>query len=282
MKEIKIEIEDEKTNGCYECVNNVADVDKNVEIIDLTAIDFSKKILIDNLKNEKELLKFKEFTTARVGIGRSGSRYKTETMLRLRADHAAAMDTVFNSVSEDFLKDINLFTVQTLCKDKDEYLTRPDLGRKFGEETIKLLKEKCINNPQVQIFASDGLSSTAVEGNFKDIFPSILQGLEGYGIKVGTPFFVKYGRVLAMDTITEALGAEVTVVLIGERPGLVTAESMSAYMTYRGTVGMQEAKRTVLSNIHKGGTIAVEAGAYIADIIKQMLEQKASGLDLKL
>ena len=70
--------------------------------------------------------------------------------------------------------------------------------------------------------------------------------------------------------------------LIGERPGLVTAESMSAYMAYKPTVGMPEARRTVVSNIHKGGTPPVEAGAYIADIIKLMLDKKASGLDLKL
>ena len=80
----------------------------------------------------------------------------------------------------------------------------------------------------------------------------------------------------------ELLGAEVTCVLIGERPGLITAESMSAYIAYRATVGMPEARRTVLSNIHRSGTNPAEAGAHIADIIKLMLEKKASGTDLKL
>ena len=76
--------------------------------------------------------------------------------------------------------------------------------------------------------------------------------------------------------------AEVTCVLIGERPGLVTAESMSAYIAYKAVVGMPEARRTVVSNIHRGGTPAVEAGAHIAEIIKLMLDKKASGLELKL
>lgn len=109
-----------------------------------------------------------------------------------------------------------------------------------------------------------------------------MQGLQSYRIDVGTPFFVKFGRVGVMDEISELLGAEVTCTLIGERPGLITAESMSAYIAYKATVGMPEARRTVVSNIHKNGTIPAEAGAHIAEIIKIMLEKKASGTDLKL
>ena len=136
--------------------------------------------------------------------------------------------------------------------------------------------------PQVQIYVSDGLSSAAIEANIRDVLPAMIQGLEGYRISVGTPFFVKNGRVGAMDVVSEITEAEVTCVLIGERPGLVTAESMSAYIAYKATVNMPEARRTVVSNIHKGGTPPVEAGAHIADIIKLMLERKASGVDLKL
>ena len=99
---------------------------------------------------------------------------------------------------------------------------------------------------------------------------------------VNTPFFVKYGRVGVMDEISELLDADVTCTLIGERPGLITAESMSAYIAYKATVGMPEARRTVVSNIHKNGTIPSEAGAHIAEIIKIMLEKKCSGTDLKL
>lgn len=144
------------------------------------------------------------------------------------------------------------------------------------------IKEKCKKNPTVQIYVSDGLSSAAVAANIPDLLPAILQGLQNYKIDVGTPFFVKYGRVGVMDEISEITGAEVTCTLIGERPGLITAESMSAYIAYKATVGMPEARRTVVSNIHRNGTIPAEAGAHIADIIKIMLEKKASGTDLKL
>jgi ethanolamine ammonia-lyase small subunit len=84
------------------------------------------------------------------------------------------------------------------------------------------------------------------------------------------------------DAVSEATGCEVVCVLIGERPGLITAESMSAYLAYKATVNMPEARRTVVSNIHRGGTPAVEAGSYVAEIIEKMLELKTSGVDLKL
>ncbi len=252
------------------------------DIPDLTRVEIKDELLVPEPANREAYMKFKETTPARVGVWRTGSRYKTQTQLRFRADHAVAQDAVFNDVSKEFLEDMGLFSVTTMCSDKDEYLTRPDLGRKFHKENESIILENCKKRPRVQIYISDGLSSTAIEENAQDTYGAIIQGLKGFGIEAGTPFFVKHGRVPAMDAITEILDSEVTVVLIGERPGLATAGSMSCYMTYRGKVGMPESNRTVISNIHKGGTLAVEAGAYIADIIKKMLEEKASGLDLKL
>lgn len=250
-------------------------------IPDITEVDIRTNLLVKNPADREGYLKMKKHTPARIGVGRAGARYKTETTLRFRADHAAAQDAVFTDVDEKILEDMNLEIVKTMCSSKDEFITRPDLGRRISKEELDKLKSYK-RNPQVQIYISDGLSSKAVEANVKSILPALIQGLEGYGISVGKPFFVKLGRVGAMDVISEEFGADVTCVLIGERPGLVTAESMSAYIAYKGTIGMEESRRTVVSNIHRGGTPAVEAGAYIADIIKLMLEKKASGLDLKL
>lgn len=252
------------------------------EVEDITKIDLREVIDVVNPKNREELLKYKRKTPARVGIGRAGTRYTTSTMLRFRADHASAQDAVFTDVSDEVLAKNNLFTVQTRCNSKDEYITRPDLGRRLSDEAVKVLKERCKQNPTVQVYVSDGLSSTAVEANVENILPALLNGLKAYGIDIGTPFFLKYGRVAASDDVAETLGATVTCVLIGERPGLATAESMSAYITYKGYVGIPEAKRTVVSNIHEKGTPAVEAGAHVAHIIKKILDAKASGQDLKL
>jgi len=252
------------------------------DLIDITKIDLRDVIELKNPVNEAELMKYKKKTPARIGISRAGTRYTTNTMLRFRADHASAVDAVYTDVSEEFLNANNLFTVQTKCHSKDEYMTRPDLGRRLNEESINILKEKAKKSPKVEIFVSDGLSSTAIEANVEDTLPAIINGLKSYGIEAGTPFFLKYGRVGAADEVSEILDAEVTCVLIGERPGLATSESMSAYITYKGYMGIPESKRTVVSNIHKNGTPASEAGAHIAHIIKKILDAKASGQDLKL
>ncbi|MCI6033276.1 ethanolamine ammonia-lyase subunit EutC [Fusobacterium varium] len=252
------------------------------DLQDITKIDLRGVIELKNPANKAELMKYKKKTPARIGISRAGTRYTTNTMLRFRADHASAVDAVYTDVSEEFLNANNLFTIQTKCHSKDEYMTRPDLGRRLSEESIAILKEKAKKSPKVEIFVSDGLSSTAIEANVEDTLPAIINGLKSYGIEAGTPFFLKYGRVGAADEVSEILDAEVTCVLIGERPGLATSESMSAYITYKGYVGIPESKRTVVSNIHKNGTPASEAGAHIAHIIKKILDAKASGQDLKL
>ena len=251
-------------------------------IPDITEIDIRKQYLVKNPENGEEYAELKMNAPCRLGIGKAGARYNTLPQLEFRAAHSAAQDAVFNDVDAEFVEKMGLWTVQTQCDSKDTYLTRPDLGRKLSPEGVATIKEKCKKNPTVQIYVSDGLSSAAVAANIPDLLPAILQGLQNYKIDVGTPFFVKYGRVGVMDEISEITGAEVTCTLIGERPGLITAESMSAYIAYKATVGMPEARRTVVSNIHRNGTIPAEAGAHSADISKIMLEKKASGTDLKL
>lgn len=250
-------------------------------IPDITKIDLKTLFLVDSAKDKSGYLAMKAKTPARLGVGKAGARYKTISMLRMRADHAAAQDTVFSDVSEEFIKKNNFVFVKTLCKDKDEYLTRPDLGRRFDKEEIEVIQKTCGNNPQVLIVVGDGLSSTAIEANVEDMIPALKQGLQMYGITVPPILFIKYARVGAMDDIGQATNADVICMLVGERPGLVTAESMSAYIAYKPKHGLPEAKRTVISNIHKGGTIAVEAGAHAAELIKKMLDKKASGIDLK-
>ncbi len=227
------------------------------------------------------LIRMKGRTSARIGVGRCGPRMLTQTMLTLRADHAMARDAVFTDVDPAFLERSGLFTVQTRCGDKNTHITRPDLGRQLSDEAVKTIRERCQREPEVQIIVSDGLSSKAIEANVENALPAIVEGLQSRGIKVGTPFFIRFGRVAAEDAVAELLGARVVCILIGERPGLGTAESMSAYICYNAKVGQPEARRTVVSNIHRGGISSVEAGAYIAELIQKILTAKASGVELK-
>lgn len=249
---------------------------------DITEIDIREQYLVEHPEHGEAYADLKRNAPCRLGIGKAGTRYKTLPQLEFRAAHSAAQDAVFSDVGDDVIEGQGLFIVKSQCDSKDTYLTRPDLGRKLSREGAQTVRERCKKNPTVQIFVSDGLSSAAVTANIPDLLPSLLQGLQNHRIDVGTPFFVRYGRVGVMDEVSEITGAEVTCVLIGERPGLITAESMSAYIAYRATVGMPEARRTVVSNIHRNGTNPAEAGAHIADVIGLVLEKKASGTDLKL
>ena len=249
---------------------------------DISTIDLSTKVSVDNPIDYNGLMSLKKSTSARICIGRAGSRYKTSDYLRLRADHAVAMDAVWTHVDEKAVDELGFYKVQTLVKDKEEYITRPDLGRSFSEEVIKEIKEKCISNVDVQIIAGDGLSSPAITVNLKEIYPMIVDGVEAKGYKIGTPIFVKYARVATMDKISEAINAKVTLILIGERPGLATGESMSCYMAYEASSQKPESQRTVISNIHRNGMPPVEAGAQIVQLIEMLIKEKKSGIELKL
>ncbi|MCL1841875.1 MAG: ethanolamine ammonia-lyase subunit EutC [Propionibacteriaceae bacterium] len=237
---------------------------------------------VPNPANRQAYLDMMATTAARIGEGRAGARPTVKSLLRFRADHAGAMDAVFSDVSADLLAKLGLFCVQSAAADRAAFLMDPTIGAHFTPEMGQQLSQGCTHGAQVQIIVADGLSSTAIERNIPDLLPSLEQGLKRYGLSVGTNVFVKYGRVRIMDEVTSLLGCEVAVNLIGERPGLVTNESLSCYLTYKGHPGMAESGRTVVSNIYSKGTPPVEAGAYLADIAKKMIDTKSSGMDLKL
>ena len=249
---------------------------------DVSAMDLRKLYMVKNAANGEAFQKMKLQTPARLGSGKAGARYKTLTMLRFRADHAAAQDAVFSQVPEDFAQKHGMVAVQTECGSKDEYLTRPDKGRRFDEKNQQIIRAAVPEKPTVQIVVGDGLSSAAIVANAMDCLAAMKDGLKIRGIHTGKEIFVRYCRVGAGDAVGDVTGCEVVCVLVGERPGLVTDKSMSAYITYRPHTGVSESSRTVVSNIHAQGTPAVEAGAHVAELIGKILNKKASGVGLHL
>ena len=247
---------------------------------DVSNMDLRKLYLVKDPADGERFRKMKLRTPARLGCGKAGARYKTLTMLRFRADHAAAQDAVFSQVAEDFAEKNGLVPVQTRCKDKDEYLTRPDLGRCFDEENQRKIKGAIPTPPRVQVVVGDGLSSAAITANAMDCLAAIRDGLKLKGIEMAQPLFVRYCRVGAGDAVGDITGCELVCMLVGERPGLVTDKSMSAYITYQPRTGVSESARTVISNIHAQGTPAVEAGAAVAELIDTILKRKVSGVAL--
>ncbi|MGN0608989.1 MAG: ethanolamine ammonia-lyase subunit EutC [Oscillospiraceae bacterium] len=249
---------------------------------DITTIKMQDLSLIQKVEDRERYAQLKEKTPARIGMGHTGARYPTASYLRFRADQAAAADAVFSEVDSALVEKLGLFEVRTLCEDKNMMLTRPDLGRLFSEETQKIISDRCKHNVDVEIYVGDGLCAPSVGANVPDILPAITKGLEAEGVTVGTPFFVRYCRVNTARTIAPLLGSKLTCVLIGERPGLLTAESMSAYMAWNARPDMQESEYTVVSNISHHGIPPVEAAAHIVDLMLEILKQEKSGVNLSV
>ena len=254
-----------------------------IEVDDPTVPERRHEIGVTDPANASGLANLAASTGARLAVGRAGPRPRTSTMLLFTADHAVTQDAIFGDVPTELLEQFGLFTVQTRVTSQDEFLLRPDLGRLLSDEGKALVAQKCAKKPQVQLVVGDGLSAAAVTNNLPQIYPVIEQGLAGAGITVGTPFFVQYCRVGVMNDINDIVGADVVVLLIGERPGLGVADALSVYSGWRPTAGKSDAHRDVICMItQNGGTNPLEAGAFVVEHVKNVLAHQASGVELRL
>jgi ethanolamine ammonia-lyase small subunit len=226
-------------------------------------------------------------TPARVLADRSGAAYRTGTQLELRQAHAAARDAVRaeldlkRDLGPDFVQQWKLFSVSTRAASKDEYLRRPDLGRRLDESARSKLLAQCPANADLQVVIGDGLSVTAVIAQVPPLVPLLDQMMRSRGWKLGQPFAVHYCRVGVINDVGELLKPKVVVLLIGERPGLATAESLSAYMAYQPRPGDNDSNRNLISNIHARGVTAEAAASRIISLAEQMMLRQTSGVELK-
>lgn len=200
-------------------------------------------------------------TPARLLVGRAGPAYRTATWLKLREDHAAARDAVRAEVDlpSAFGTGRGLFEVQTRAASKDEYLRRPDRGRKLSDEARDALRARCAPSAALQVLVGDGLSATAVAAQAPALLDRLHAAALERGWAFGVPFLVRYCRVGVLNDVGDVLSPEVAVLLIGERPGLATAESLSAYLAFRPRPGHTDADRNLISNVHAAGVSHADA-----------------------
>ncbi len=219
-------------------------------------------------------------TPARLGVGRAGVRYRTDTILSFQADHAAARDAVASDLDPRMMEEQGLVHLESATADRTEFLVRPDLGRALSADSVATAQQRCIKGAQVQLAAVDGLSATAINVNLPQVFPVIIQRLKAAGVTLGTPCAVSRGRVAAGDHLARSTEAEVLCLLVGERPGLNTAASMGIYITYMKVENFSEAMRYLVSNVHAGGLQPVDGANQAADLILQALREKRTGVVL--
>jgi ethanolamine ammonia-lyase small subunit len=226
-------------------------------------------------------------TPARLLAGRSGAAYRTNTQMELREAHAAARDAVRTELNlstapgNKFIRQWNLFEVCSRASSKDEYLLRPDLGRHLNDASRTEVNRRCSPGHDLQVVIGDGLSVTAVAIQIPRLLPLLCDGARTRGWSVGSIFVIRYCRVGVLNEIGELLVPRVAVLLIGERPGLATAESLSAYMAYRPKASDSDAKRNLISNIHSRGVSAEQAAQRILNLAAAMMKTHESGCQLR-
>jgi ethanolamine ammonia-lyase small subunit len=229
----------------------------------------------------------RQATHARLALGSVGGAVPTAPYLQLREDHALAVDAVHRDSDliadwgSDFLERFPVMQLASRASSKGEYLKRPDLGRKLSEGSLTHVRATGLADLDLQILIGDGLSSLAVARQIPELLPRLMEAAGKTGWKIGPLFFVRYCRVGILNDFGSTIDAKVFVLLIGERPGLGSAESLSAYMAYRPAEGHTDADRNLISNIHPLGVCASQAAYRIIAMASQMMQQKTSGYRIK-
>ncbi len=225
-------------------------------------------------------------TPARIFVQR-GAAYSTRMELELRGAHASAVDAVWTEfelqkdMPAEFVARWKLFQVESRAESKSQYLLRPDLGRLLSEAGKSLIVENCAAGAEVQIVIGDGLSGAAVSAQVPGLLPLVQERLTERGWTIGRTFYVHHCRVGILNEIGELLRPRVLVLLIGERPGLATVESLSAYMAYQPRAGQTDADRNLISNIHVRGVKVEDAAERIAKLAARMMTLRISGTMVK-
>ncbi len=232
----------------------------------------------------------RRFTDARIALGRTGHALPTAEVLRFQLAHAQARDAVSQPV--DFAPvatglralgyEVEFIHSQAL--DRATYLQRPDLGRLLDAPSQNRLMElrSTRQNPEVVFVVGDGLSAFAVERHTLPLMTQVSPRLAALGIAVcPTVFLAGQARVALADDVGEALGARLAVILIGERPGLSSPDSLGVYLTFAPRRGQQNAERNCISNIRLAGLTYEPAAIKLTELVREALRLGLTGVNLK-
>lgn len=241
-----------------------------------------------NKQQENQWGLLKAFTDARIALGRTGVSMPTHESLSFKMAHANARDAVHDQMNCDLLvQQLSLFhhpiiQLQSQVTDRKQYLVRPDLGRKLDETSIKKIKEE-LNREifDISIIVADGLSATAVHKNLLPFLQVLYPSLQQTHFKIAPFFIVEQARVAISDEIGMLCHSKLSIILIGERPGLSSPDSLGVYLTYAPKIGNTDAQRNCISNIREKGLSYQDAANKLILLIKESFRLQLSGVALK-
>jgi len=230
-----------------------------------------------------------KFTPARIALGRSGGSWRTETLLDFRLAHARARDAVLKSFQWESMDEelrragFETFRLGTEAADRQVFLKRPDFGRRLSPASRQQLQEQCgkWGKRDLAVLVSDGLSALAAESQVVPTLASLLPVLVGAGWTVFPVFIIPFARVKLQDEVGAILGARHTLMLLGERPGLGSADSLGAYLTYQPGPDRTDADRNCISNIRPDGLPPAQAAEKLARLLLESARLRVSGIALK-
>ena len=239
---------------------------------------------------ENPLLELRRLTPARIALGRTGTSMPTSAQLDFQYAHAQARDAVHlpfdHAGLSSQLAEVGResLLVHSAATNRDSYLQRPDLGRKLSDESAQTLREYAQANPggvDLVIVVADGLSALAVHRHTLPFLARMQEQVEAEGWSVSPVVLVEQGRVAVADEIGELLGAKMVVILIGERPGLSSPDSLGLYFTYNPKVGLTDAYRNCISNVRLEGLSYAMAAHRLLYLMREACRRQLSGVNLK-
>jgi ethanolamine ammonia-lyase small subunit len=229
----------------------------------------------------------RRFTDARIGLGRAGAALPIAEVLKFSMAHAQARDAVTTPLDwapiEERLAALGLTTVriESAAGDRDTYLRRPDLGRRLSASSRERLAAIGGQVPDLLIVVADGLSSTGVAANAGGVIAALMPLAQRSGWSLGPVLLAGQARVALGDEAGELLGARAVLVLIGERPGLSSPDSLGAYLTWAPGLGRKDNERNCISNIRRGGLGAEEASFKAHWLLREAMKRQLTGVGLK-
>lgn len=229
----------------------------------------------------------KIFTSARIALGRSGGSLPTNPLLDFRLAHASARDAVNAPFDPELLAGrlesptIPVHVLESCASDRAEFLRRPDLGRRISERSRQFLNSLVLPRPDLVIIVSDGLSTYALERQVPPFLSIFLPMVAKAKWELAPVFVVRHARVATQDEIGGILGARISLMLLGERPGLGSPDSLGAYFTRNPVLGLNDSARNCVSNIRPEGLPHREAAEKIFTLLQRSLELGYSGVQLK-
>ncbi|MBC7792913.1 MAG: ethanolamine ammonia-lyase subunit EutC [Clostridia bacterium] len=235
---------------------------------------------IDNPADETVIERLVGSSPSQIAVGHRGLRFKTDLYLRMREGHADAKDAVRSEVPDDWANDHGLRPLKSRCEHRDEYLLYPNHGRRLDDASLSAIADLRGSRPDVQLIIGDGLSPNAVVKNGTESLQELHRALGAAGMQTGQDLYVKFARIGVADEIGVAVEARSTVIVVGERPGLGTGDSLSFYIAVAPKLDQDNAEKNCISNVRQIGIKPHEAADLTVGILKRALELGRGGVAL--